>query len=455
VTLYPLAVYSFSSIFVGKTISSYASFGAALLPSIFLSAHIFGQLPFLFSTLLALFSAVSLSHYLREGGLQNFVLTISLTTTTMAAHHATLLVQPFLFFAVVTTIYLNSDHHTLAGRNKSSSPAIFFWRLLLFGVFAAALGILVIWPFWDWGRTQSLQTPIDHLSRHNFIKDPLAFVLFFIPMYGPLAFIIPFALSIRHRRIIGLTLAFFTLFIIGLGDTTPLPRVFFGKAWEWLTYDRFAFWASVLLLPFFGIALLKLRRRVSSLIIFGSLAASCFIIGFVTLIYPLQPGQVDMGPVVNFLETGGHNQYRYLTFGFGDQLALLSTLTTATTLDGSYHTARELPELRASGIAQIDTAFWNVKGLPALDPILQKASERGVRWGFVNVKYYIPVLERHGWIRIKTLKDGIQIWENPIAKIPPPARLPQVNPLAEFSWGVFPIFSLISTIIFSYLKLFS
>ena len=110
-----------------------------------------------------------------------------------------------------------------------------------------------------------------------------------------------------------------------------------------------------------------------------------------------------------------------MTFGFGDQLALLSTLTTATTIDGSYHTARTLPELRSSGIGQIDTAFWFPDGLSKLDPILQKAGEHGVRWGFVNVPKYVPVLERNGWIKIKTLKGGVQVWENPNAELPPPS----------------------------------
>ena len=115
--------------------------------------------------------------------------------------------------------------------------------------------------------------------------------------------------------------------------------------------------------------------------------------------------------------------WRYLTFGFGDQMALLSTLTTATTIDGSYHTARTLPELRSSGIGQIDTAFWFPNGLSKLDPILQKAGEHGVRWGFVNVPQYVPVLERNGWLKIKTLKGGVQVWENPKA-VPP--SIPQV-----------------------------
>src|SRR5689334_15572694 len=78
VTLLPLAIYGFARIFVGKTSAGYASLGAAFLPSVYLTAHIFGQLPFLLGTVLALFGAASLANYLRGGGIHNFVLTIAL-----------------------------------------------------------------------------------------------------------------------------------------------------------------------------------------------------------------------------------------------------------------------------------------------------------------------------------------------------------------------------------------
>jgi O-antigen ligase len=153
-----------------------------------------------------------------------------------------------------------------------------------------------------------------------------------------------------------------------------------------------------------------------------------------------------MRPVVDFLEQDEHSGWRYVTFGFGDQLALLSTLTTATTIDGSYHTARTLPELRTSGIGQIDTAFWFPDGLSKLDPILQKAGEHGVRWGFVNVAKYIPVLERNSWVKLKTLKGGVQVWENPNALPPSPSQPAPIDYLASFSWGTLPMLSLVTSL---------
>jgi hypothetical protein len=439
-TLLPLAVYSFARIFLGKSGAGYAALGAAFLPSVYLTAHIFGQLPTLAATVTALFGMAALNQYLRNGSRLDGVLAISLLSTVMAFHHATLLLLPWLVLAIISYLLTTRQIHWQA----------LLVRLLIVGIFSTLAMFLVIWPFWDWGRTQSIQTPIDHASRHNFFKDPLAVLLFFVPMYGPLIVMIPAALSLaRKRQLMSLGFAFLILFLLGLGGTTPLPRLFFGSGWEWLTYDRFAFWASLTLLPFFGITVILLRRKHSKRVrtkVFLTLATTSLIVGLITVFLPLQPGVVDMRQVVAFLKQADHSNWRYVTFGFGDQLALLSTLTTATTIDGSYHSARTLPELRVSGLGQIDTAFWLPNGLSALDPILQKAGEHGVRWGFVNVPKYIPVLERNGWVKLKSLQGGVQVWENPTAKFLPFPEPPPVNTMASFSWGTLPILSLISSL---------
>jgi hypothetical protein len=388
----------------------------------------------------ALFGVAALNQYLRDGNRFNGVLTVSLLSTVMALHHATLMLLPWLVLAITFHLLIT----------KQVSWQTLTVRLLLVGSLSILAMLIVIWPFWEWGRAQSIQTPIDHASRHNFLKDGMAPLLFFLPMYGPLLIILPGVLWLaRNRQLFGPGLAFCVLFLLGLGDTTPLPRLFFRNGWEWLTYDRFAFWASITLLPFFGIAVIWLRRKHrkgTRTKFFLALAITSLIVGLLTTFLPLQPGTVDMRPIVDFLEQDEHSGWRYLTFGFGDQLALLSTLTTATTIDGSYHTARTLPELRRSGIGQIDTAFWFPDGLSKLDPILQKAGEHGVRWGFMNVAKYIPVLERNGWIKIKTLKDGVQVWENLNAIAPAPSQPPPTDHLASFSWGTLPMLSLITAL---------
>src|ERR1041385_3152157 len=183
VTLLPLAVYSFARIFVGKTSAGFAALGAAFLPSVYLTAHIFGQLPTLAAAVTALFSAATLNGYLRDGNRLSGVLTVSLLSTMMAFHHATLLFLPWLILAAVSHLLITKRVHW----------QLLALRLFVIGLFSTLAMLIVIWPFWEWGRTQAMHPPIERPPRHNFFQDPIAPLLFFLPMYGPLAILIPSA----------------------------------------------------------------------------------------------------------------------------------------------------------------------------------------------------------------------------------------------------------------------
>ncbi|MEP7135389.1 MAG: O-antigen ligase family protein [Chloroflexota bacterium] len=475
-TLYPLGIYAFSRIFTGKTAASYAALASALLLPIYVTAHIFGQLPFLTGTLTALFAAASLARYLRDGGLHNFTLAVALITTSMAMHHATLMVQPFLFFAILINS-LMSNQGKQTNIHASMHPWLnLFGRFTLFIVFASITCLLVIFPFWQWGADQIIQTPIDHLSRHNFFADPLAFAIFFFPLYGPLIAVIPFLFRKWHPRFAGLLISFAVLFLFGLGGTTPLPRLVFGKAWEWLTYDRFTFWASLTLTPFFGILFIglkqklrlaskplpaSLRKNFATILTFSIFAVTALGAWFTPLVFPLQPNPINMQPIVDFLNVNDNSQWRYVTFGFGDQFANLNLLTTASTIDGSYHTARTLPELRESGVGQIDTSYWALNGMTAIIPILQKSGEHSVRWGFVNpstleavkVRWgkihrspFVPLLNQLGWRKIETLANGVIVYENPNAVPLNPVEPPVSLPITSFAWGIFPLLAFVTAL---------
>jgi len=436
---YPFAAYRYSRVFLGERGASYAALGAALLPSVYLAGHTFGQLPTLTAALLALFAASVLYEYLLKGDFLSGSLVAGLMACVMAAHHATLLFLPGLLAPVCLRLFT---------RKKGGIIQILL-RLGLVGAASALAMLVVIWPFWDWGRFQTIQTPIDHLSRHNFFADPFAFVIFFLPVYGLFILMLPGALWLgRHRRLLGLALVFTVYFIFGLGGTTPLPRLALGPGWAWLTYDRFAFWASLILLPLVGdwaavsLRLKKPAQRpviVRPIVVVPGLVAAVILVGFIPTWLQTQPKQLDLQPVVDFLAAGDHSAYRYLTFGFGDQMAYLSRQTQAATLDGSYHTARSLPELRSSGLAQIDIAIWTAGGLAALKPVLDMAGERGVRWGFVNHEAYTPVLQQQGWNKITTLANGVAVWENPGAVLPAQVPPPLEGPWKQFSWGFFPL----------------
>lgn len=480
-TCYPLGIYAFARIFTGRSAASYAALVSAILVPIYVTAYVFGQLPFLASTLIALFAAASLDRYLRQGDLHSLLLSVMLIATCMATHHATLIVQPFFVLAVAI-----NNLGLLRNQDQRRALLLIVKRLSLFGLLAIAMTLLVIWPFWQWGSDQTIQTPIDHLSRHNFFQDPRGFLVFFFPLYGPLVFIIPFLIRKWSPRFMGLLFSFAILFLLGLGGTTPLPSLIFGPAWEWLTFDRFAFWASLTLTPFFGILFIRLRygwknrlvtkpvpvllqRNLLFASAFSVFALTTLLVWFWPIVFPTQPEPIDMGPIVNFLDQDNNSQWRYLTFGFGNQYTYLNLLTEATTIDGSYHTARALPELRESGIAEVDTAYWANDGIPAIAPILQKSGDHGVRWGFVNPKIlqtiplrwgvihrseFAALLEQLGWIRRDALENGILVYENPNVLLPAPSTAPKTTPFASFSWGVFPLLALVTSLSLGALKVY-
>jgi O-antigen ligase len=452
-TVFPLGVYAFACIFSGQTAAEYAALCGAVLPAVYYSAHTFGQLPTLFSLFFGLLSLAALAAFLRSGHLLDWLLAVSLAGTVSASHHATLLFLPPAMIAVALHLWLN---HKVRLR-------LVVVRSLTFALPAALVMILVVWPFWQWSAGQSLQTPIDHPTRHSILHDPLAFAGFFLTMYGPLVLIIPWIIwRAAGRRMLAPGVLFALLFVLGLGGTTALPKLLFGPAWAWLTYDRFSLWACVVLLVFLGQLLLLLERRVrrwrhpgrvvrrslavgAAVLILGSVAV---IDGLIPLLAPVEPPSLNMAPIQRFLAANnGDDGYYYLTFGFGDQLALLSRLTGSRSLDGSYHTARPIPELRGSGLAQMDTAFWFAGGMPALDRILDSISARGVRWAFVNRvgrtpvqrQDYVQLLRAHGWRYLTKLPDGVQVWDNPSS--PQPARVAAAAdpPLAAFSWGSLPL----------------
>ncbi len=480
-TALPLAAYAFARVFCEPDAAGYAALAAAVLPSVYLTAYTFGQLPTLAGAVFALLACAALAAYLRCGDRLSGALAVSLTAVVLAAHHATLLFLPFGLLAVSV--------HLLTRRQVA--PHLLVARLAAIVACMTAAGLLVIWPFWLWGAGQTMQTPIDHLSRHNFLADPAALFMFFFPMYGLFLLLIPYVARhlLQVRRIAaarttlaGAAAAFAVLFVLGLGGTTPLPRLLFGARWEWLTYDRFAFWASLFMLVFAGQFAVDARRWYVDRVIplsrmtaleaeaaghpvatgiaarlaqqiapmrrgvrataFALLALPFFLTALAPDVLPTQPPQVDMRPVAAFLNAGDHAQWRYLTFGFGDQYASLSLLTSAATIDGSYHTARTLPELRRSGIGQIDTILWTDKGLSALDPILDRSASHGVRWGFVNRREYVSVLQRHGWQPVTVLSDGVAVWEDPRAVRPPDLPPPPDDPLQAFSWHFLPLAAL-------------
>ncbi|GBD09931.1 hypothetical protein HRbin22_02193 [Candidatus Thermoflexus japonica] len=438
----PFAFRAFARHIVGPRTAQQAAFLIPLLPSVHLTAHTFGQLPTLFGLMALLWGLAALGDFLKSGQWKDGLRGGLWFATAAAAHHGTILVMPWAVAAMAL--------RSLEAREASLAPVLS--RLILWAP-ATLLGIgIVIWPFWQWGIQQTMQHPIDHASRHSFLHDPIAAGLFLWPMYGPmllaLPFLFPHLLRRRRRSIGGL---FALCFLMGMGGTTPLPRWVYGAGWEWLTYDRFALWATIWLTPFLGAWSPAAHRRFQRSPLMkragvALLAATALYAGQIASLWPTQPPLLDLRPMIAFLNQENVRSWRYVTFGLGDQMARLSIEVQAETIDGNYHTAREWTALRESGLGSLDAAYWLPDGMARLERVMPALGKVGVRWALVNHPAYIPILIRHGWRLHRILANGVEIWENPGALPPPSPAVRPIHPLASLSWGLLPGLTLVGAI---------
>jgi 6-pyruvoyl-tetrahydropterin synthase-like protein len=405
----PLAVWRFARIFVAPDVAVTTAIVSVFLPAFALSGHTFGQLPTLVALALTLLLATEWMRFVEHGERTTLLVVAALGGLAFTAHHAT----PVLFMPVALLAAF------IAGARRSDLRVRL--RRALAGTAAIALaGAIAALPFWIWEQSAPHQIVIPHLSRANFLADADARSLFFFGMYGVLPALALAGLRVATgRRTLVLAVMAVPLGVLGLGGTTELPSLFFGPGWEWLTYDRFALWTSVLLLPLAGLAIHRAAQdagRASRAAVAAAFVALVVFaaIDSATLLGTL-PQQHDLRPLATFLNTDDRADWRYQTFGFGDAATRLGYLTTATTIDGSYFTARAIPELQTSGMGMLDYALWWDPSGTQLRRVLAASDKYGIRWAFVAEPKYEPYLFEAGFRRIQSRADGIEVWENAAA----------------------------------------
>jgi hypothetical protein len=437
----PFAVWRFARIFVRPQVAVTTAIVSVFLPAFALTGHTFGQLPTLVALTLALVLAAEWMRFVEHGERTTLLVVVALGGLTFTAHHAT----PVLFVPVALLASF------LAGLRRSDLRAR-LRRAITATAGIAFAGAFAVLPFWIWSQATPHQVVIPHLSRANFFADADARSLFFWGMYGvlPAVALAGLRLATRSRTLV-LAAAAVPLGVLGLGGTTELPSLLFGPGWEWLTYDRFALWSSVFLLPLAGLAVQhaaedgRLTARAAVAAVFVALGAFAAI-DSATLLGTL-PRQHDLRPLAAFLNTDDRADWRYQTFGFGDAATRLSYLSRATTIDGPYFTARAVPELQASGIGMLDYALWWDPSGAQLRRALASSEKYGIRWAFVAEPEYEPYLFEAGFRRIASLADGVEIWENAAApRVAASARaLGAPDPLGVM-WGTVPL-TLLATLI--------
>jgi hypothetical protein len=445
VLLLPVGVFRFAKIWVEDRAASYAALGSIFLGALAFLVYQAGQLATVASAALYLNALPYFYEWMTEASGRSLVKGVAVSLTAAAAHHVTLIFGVVLFAGpVLWTAYLDARDERVAG---SASGVLM--RAAGFGVLVAAGVGVVLLPYWLAIIQHPIhQIPIPHDSRANFLLNSITAINYFVIPYGALILALPFiavraASSGRWRPLL---FGFWLTFIFGLGGTTPLPRWLLGRAFDVLTFERFTFWATLMAMPLVGVLVIELLDRFRSKAAVGLALASVATIGaalFWLNANPFRPtGTTDVGPVIAFLNRDGHDSYRYITLGFGSELAKVSTYSDAGSVDGDYNSARLLPEMTHYGSAQFTNAkFYGTAGMSALRAMLEHANRYGLKYIFVHDSYYEPLLTFVGWRKIETFGNGeISAWSK--EDVPPAHRIESdamPAPWQGLLWGILPI----------------
>ena len=445
VLLLPVGVFRFARIWVDDRAASYAALGSIFLGALAFLVYEAGQLATVTSAALYLNALPYFYEWSTEVSGRALIKGIALSLTAAAAHHVTLIFG-VIFFAgpVLWVACLDARDEP---RNTSLAGVI--TRALIFVVLVGVGVGIVLLPYWITLIQHPIhQIPIPHDSRNNFLLNSITAINYFLIPYGALILALPFIFlrGSASRRLRPLLVGFWLSLIFGLGGTTPLPRWLLGRAYDILTFERFTLWATLLAMPIVGLLSVQLLDRYRTKAAVGLSLAAVVTIGAALAwltANPYRPAEtMDVSPVISFLNRDGHDSYRYLTLGFGSQLAEVSTYTNASSVDGDYNSARLLPEMTHYGSAQLTNAkFYGSAGMASLRAMLEHANRYGLKYIFVHDSFYEPLLTFAGWRQIESFNHGeITAWSKD--DVPPAHRIDSdaVPPaLMGLLWGTLPI----------------
>jgi hypothetical protein len=451
ILLLVVGVYRFSLLWVSPRAASIAALASVFLGSESFLVYSAGQLGTTFAAPIYLNALPFLFVWIRWGNWRSFAKATALFAAAAAAHHATLLFGSIFFAFPVLALALLDRHN-----GERLSAQAFGIRTITIAVAAGAAIAIVLLPFWiDLIRYPVTQTPIPHPSRANFILSPQWGLNYFVVPYGGLILALPFifirgSLAARLRPLL---FGFWLAFLLGLGGTTPVGHVVLGRAFEVLTMERFSYWATLLALPFAGLLADELVNRFRMRAVMGLAIVAAFscalAVGWSTY-RPADAEDFKVDSVASWLNRDGHDQYRYITLGFGNKIARLAMMTDAGSVDGEWNSGRMLPELtRYGGGALTSAKYFGTAGLDSLRAMLEDADHYGLKWVFVRDRYYDPLLSFAGWRPVDSLEDNtIIVWSKDGVPPATPLNASQIPPRWQgLMWGVLPFGSSIFAIL--------
>lgn len=442
ILLLALGVYRFSLLWVSARAASIAALASVFLGSESFLVYSAGQLATTCAAPIYLNALPFLFEWVRHGKWRSFLKASVLFTAAAAAHHATLLFGS-IFFAVPVLALVFLDRHDGA---RMSTSAFLSRTAALVLVVGAAIAVVLL-PFWiALIHNPVTQASIPHPSRANYLLSPEWGLNYFIVPYGALIFALPF-IFIRGSmvtRLRPLLLGFWVAFLVGLGGTTPIGHLLLGRAFDVLTMERFSYWATLLALPFVGLLASELveRYRTPAVVVLTVAAAlSCAVAVSWATYRPADAQDFKVDTAAAWLNRDGHDQYRYVTLGFGNKIARLAIMTDASSVDGEWNSGRTLPELtQFGGGALTSSKYFNQPGLDALRAILMHADHYGLKWVLVRDHYYDPLLSFAGWRQVDSLEDKtITVWSKDGVPPATPVNTPQMPPQWQgLMWGILP-----------------
>ncbi len=470
--LFITGVYRFSALITGnRTIGGYSAILAVFSSSFIETLHIFGQLPSIIGISILMHALPEIYLWIKTGKIKYLFTSLSLIAVTVCSHHVTpLFGMIFFIFPLIGMVIMDDAREKLNSfkevrfKHFFQSFLFLFKRIVVFGASSVFLIVFCILPYWINSKKNPItQVPIPHGSRDNFLEVTSSGLMFFLIPWGFLLLLLPYIFYRYYsKRYLFFGLSISLLFVLGTGGTTPIPLMVLGKnAFNILTLDRFTLWASIMSLPMFGEFVYRfaeadlkasIHQKFGSVyykIITAFLTSAFLFIAILTITLgyfrPFQPQKINTLPILNFINQDQHDQWRYLTLGFGDQMATLSYQTKALTVDGNYHSARRLPELTSRAIERLENSkFRGIEGIGSLQQFLTVPEKYNLKYVFSNDKFYDPILYFCGWHRLAQLENGIMVWEKlnvpPLSKILPFEDVPLYQKLM---WGIIPLLTIL------------
>jgi hypothetical protein len=431
-------------------------FSTGILVTIF----VFGQITTIAGLTFGFISLYYFNKFLMANHFKNVALaSISLSLSAFSHHFSFLLAT--IFYLFIFTFKWKSLLRRLKG-------------LTLFLICSFILVSIIYYSSISKAFTNSLipQKEIPHWSRHPFtssINFDRWLALYGLPIFmllSPIFFLLSKTKNCRQFLEIYLVAMFF--FVIGLGETTPFPKIFFALG-HWLTYERFSLMSSIIFTVLFVLFIPDIQLEVSYKKQKINLLPIIFLTIFISLnIYWLFQTHVQFfGEPIGFQSTVRKNvtnyvlnflnnvseDYRYQTFGYGRPIGEIYLYSKLPTIDTDYFTGRTIDWIRNSGIDEID----QTRDKNFLEIFMNHTKEYSVKYIFTFDEFYHDFLKKQNWKIIESKNfdsTKVIIWENP-EKVEKIKTKNEEITVKNYLWGVVPLLTLLSFLILNlkyYLK---